>query len=162
EHTYHVSNICDDTDNACAPPNRYGSIPSPETKNWSLPWLNDFRQNVQDKGIFNAPDAVVALTVECNSPIVAHVSVRNIGASGLPKGVQAGVFVTPGDVQVGTVTTTYALLPGQTQTLDVTLSPPASSTNTFYAKILVDPAKPTFHECNANNDQSPNAIASCV
>jgi len=162
EHTYHVSNICDDTDTACASPNKYGSIPSPETKNWTLPWLNDFRQNVQDKGIFNAPDAVVDLNVDCASPVLAHVAVRNIGEAGLPAGVQAGVFVTPGDVQVGTVTTTYPLLPGQAQTLDVSLVAPAMPSSTFYAKILVDPKMPKFHECNAGNDQSPNVTAPCV
>ncbi len=35
EHTYHVSNICDDLDHACAPPNVYGSIPKAETENWT-------------------------------------------------------------------------------------------------------------------------------
>lgn len=162
EHTYHVTNICDDSDNACAAPNVYGSIPKNENKNWTLSWLNDFRQNVQDKGIFNAPDAVVSLAIDCNSPVAAHVSVRNIGQSGLPAGVEADVFVTPGDVAVGKVTTTYGLLPGQTQTLDVTLSAPATTQDTFYAKILVDPKTPKFHECREDNDRSGPVKASCV
>jgi hypothetical protein len=162
EHTYHVTNICDDSDNACASPNVYGSIPTPETLNWSLPWLNDFRQNVQDKGIFNAPDAVVALEVACSTPVVAEVSIRNIGQAALPAGVTAGVFVTPGDVQVGIVTTTLALLPGQTQTLPATLTAPATTTATFYAKILIDPNNPKFHECRADNDQSGNVQAACA
>ncbi len=162
EHTYHVSNICDDTDNACSGPNVYGSIPKNETSNWTLPWLNDFRQNVQDKGIFNAPDAVVSMTAECVTPVIAHVSVRNIGQSGLPAGVVVGVFVTPGDVQVGTATTTIGLLPGQTQTLTVNLSAPATSSDTLYAKILIDPKNPTFHECREDNDQSAPVKAPCV
>jgi hypothetical protein len=162
EHTYHVSNICDDSDNACGPPNIYGTIPSPETKNWTLPWLNDFRQNVQDNGIFNAPDAVVSMYADCTLPVVAHVSVRNIGQAGLPPGVNAGVFVTQGDTQVGEVTTTYELLPGQTQTLDVTLSAPAVKSSQLYALILIDPKNPTFHECNASNDQSATVTPQCT
>ena len=96
------------------------------------------------------------------NPVVAHVSVRNIGQAGLPIGVKAGVFIVAGDVQVGTVTTTQPLLPGQTQTLDVTLSSPASSSDSYYAKIIIDPLHPTFHECRTDNDQSANVLPSCV
>jgi hypothetical protein len=162
EHTYHVTNICDNTDNACPGPNVYGSIPKGETKNWTVSYLNDFRQNVQDKGIFNAPDPVVALAVDCTNPVVAHVEVRNIGAAGLPTGIDVGVFVTPGDVQVGKVTTTYGLLPGQTQALDVTLMAPATMQSTFYAKILVDPMNPKFHSCHTNDEQSGNVTPKCT
>jgi hypothetical protein len=161
EHTYHVTNICDDSDNACPAPNVYGSIPTPETPNISLSYLNDFRQNVQDKGIFDAPDAVVALAVSCTSPVVAQVSVRNIGQAQLPAGVNAGVYVTPGDMQVGMVTTTVPLLPGQTQTLTVTLTAPATMGSTLYAKVIIDPNNPTFHECRTDNDQSDNVMPSC-
>jgi hypothetical protein len=160
EHTYHVTNVCDDTDNACSGANTYGSIPTPETMNWTLPWLNDFRQNVQDKGIFDAPDAVVALSATCASPVVAHVEVRNIGQSGLPSGVNVGIFA--GGAQVAQTTTTVALLPGQTQPLDVTLPASVSQQATLYAQILVDPAHPTFHECNGSNDTSPSVTPTCV
>jgi hypothetical protein len=160
EHSYHVTNICDDTDNACPAPNVYGSIPTPETPNISVSYLNDFRQNVQDKGIFNAPDAVTALTVSCATPPLAQVSVRNIGQAALPAGVSAGVYLAPAGTPVGTVTTTIALLPGQTQTLPVTLMAPASSTSTLYANIII-PANPTFHECRTDNNQSANVMAAC-
>jgi hypothetical protein len=160
EHTYHVTNVCDDTDNACSGANVYGSIPTPETMNWTVPYLNDFRQNVQDKGIFNAPDAVVALAADCSSPVVAHVEVRNIGQSGLAKGVNVGVFAA--GAQVAETTTTIALLPGQTQELDVTLPASVSQQATLYAQILIDPLHPTFHECNENNDTSPNVTPTCV
>ena len=162
EHTYHVTNVCDDTDNACPAPNKYGSIPTPETKNWTLPWLNDFRQNVQDKGIFNAPDAVVSLVVDCVQPPIAHVSVRNIGQAGLPAGVEADVYMQGDATKVGSVVTTYALLPGQTQTLDATLAAPAVSHGSFTAQIYVDPTNPKFHECNANNDTSIKVTPSCA
>ena len=162
EHTYHVSNVCDDTDNACPAPNVYGSIPTPEPKNWTLPWLNDFRQNVQDKGIFNAPDAVVALTVDCATPPNATVAVRNIGQAGLPTGVEADVYLTPGNTKVGKVLTTYPLLPGQTQSLSVKLSAPATGSGTYYAQIYNSPTTPKFHECNPNNDTSANVMSHCA
>lgn len=162
EHTYHVSNVCDDTDTACSAPNVYGSIPSPEPKNWTLPWLNDFRQNVQDKGIFNAPDAVVSISVDCGSPPTATVSVRNIGQAGLPPGVEADVYLLPAKTKVGKVLTTYGLLPGQTQTLTTQLSAPASSSGLYDAAIYVDPTMPKFHECNPNNDTSASVMAHCA
>lgn len=163
EHTYHVTNICDDRDQACAAPNTYGSIPNGETSNWTVPWLNDFRQNVQGAGIFDAPDAVVALAVDCTTPVVAHVSVRNIGQSGLPAGVNAAVFAkrSPTDVQVGTTTTTIPLLPSQTQELPVTLAAGATDSDAFYAKIVVDPTHPGFHECRTDNDQSATVSPVC-
>jgi hypothetical protein len=161
EHTYHVTNVCDDTDNACAAPNTYGSIPSPETMNWTLPWLNDFRQNVQDQGIFNAPDGVVLMSADCTSPVVAHVDVRNIGQSGLPSGVNVGVFVAP-STQVAEATTTTALLPGQTTELNITLPASVSDTATLYAQIIIDPAHPTFQECTTANNTSPSVTPTCV
>ncbi len=164
EHTYHVSNICDDRDSACDAPNVYGSIPKVEKKNWGLPWLDNFRQNVQDKGLFDAPDATVSLTVDCSSPVVGHVQVRNIGLSGLPAGVDVGLFTRDGstDTQVGSGTTTHALFPGQTESINITVTAGVSSKAAFVAKILIDPNAPKFHECRADNDESPVASASCV
>jgi len=165
EHTYHVSNICDDSDSACDAPNVYGSIPKVEKKNWNVKWLNNFRQNVQDKGIFNAPDAVVSLTVTCSNPVDAVVAVRNIGLASLPPGVN--VIVYKGSVaaanQVGTATTSHTLLPGQTEQLTVIV--PAgmgSSKDTYIAQINNPPTMPTFQECNPNNDTSNPATANCV
>ena len=160
EHTYHVTNVCDDTDNACTAPNTYGSIPTPEVENWTLPWLNDFRQNVQDVGIFNAPDAVVAMTLDCSGS--AAVTVRNIGQAGLPSGVVANVYVAGTTTQVGSVTTTYGLLPGQSQTLPVTVTPASAAQGALFAQIYDDPAAPTFHECNASNDTSTSVTAVCA
>jgi hypothetical protein len=165
EHTYHVSNVCDDRDSACDAPNVYGSIPKTEKQNWTLPWLNNFRQNVQDKGLFDAPDATVSLAVPCSSPLNATVSVRNLGLASLPANVNVGVFVKkmPMDVMVGTASTTSALFPGQTSVLDVPLdTSQASTSDTFYAKILIDPNNVTFHQCREDNDQSADVVPNCV
>ncbi len=103
-HTYHVTNIADD-----------GSIPPAETANWTLPWLNNFRQNVQEEGIFDAPDATVVLAVECTDPLTFHVVLRNLGQAILPEGVKLGIFALgaqPGEeVLLATITISVALFP---------------------------------------------------
>jgi hypothetical protein len=163
EHSYHVSNICDDRDSACDAPNVYGSIPKAEKKNWLVPWLDNFRQNVQDQGVFDAPDATVALSVECSAPVVAHVDVRNVGMASLPAGVDVGVYERDNgvDTLVGTVKTSHPLFPGQTESIAVTLDPKASQNSTFVAKILVDPQNPTFHQCRDDNDESLAVTTHC-
>jgi hypothetical protein len=163
QHTYHVSNICDDRDSACSGTNSYGAIPKHETPNWSLPWLNNFRQNVQDKGLFNAPNATVSLSVECAQPVVLHPTVRNLGMAGLPAGVNVGVYLVAGGSQslLGMVTTTKPLMPGQGEQLSLTTNS-AAPTDNFIATIIIDPANPTFHECKADDDSSPMVTASCI
>lgn len=165
QHTYHVSNICDDRDSACDAPNVYGSIPKVEKKNWTLPWLNNFRQNVQDKGLFDAPDATLALSVDCTNPVILHVQVRNIGLASLPAGVDVGLFKRANgtDTQVGATATTHTLFPGQTEELVVSVDQSmATNKDQFIAKILIDPQNPKFHECREDNNESDLANAHCV
>jgi hypothetical protein len=165
QHTYHVSNVCDDRDTACSAPNVYGSIPTVEKSNWTLPWLNNFRQNVQDKGLFDAPDATVSINVDCADPVVVHASVRNVGLSSLPTGAEVDVYKKSAgaDVLVGSATTTHALFPGQTEELAVTVDgTKATKADSFFAVILVDTVNPKFHECREDNNQSQVVKASCV
>jgi hypothetical protein len=165
EHTYHVSNICDDRDTACAAPNTYGSIPKSEKSNWTLPWLNNFRQNVQDKGIFDAPNATIGIDVPCADPLAATVSVRNAGLASLPAGVPFGVYRTANgnDTLLITGQTTHALFPSQTeiQTLVIPAGM-AAKTDTFVAQIIIDPQNPTFHECHEDDDRSLPVTPACV
>ena len=160
EHAYHVTNTCDSADDACVAPNVYGSVPQNETSNWTLPWLDNFRQNVQQKGLFDAPDAIVSLSAACVSPIVLTVGVKNVGLAKLPAGVSVNVVTLPGNTSVGTVITTHPLTPGQTQELPLTTTITDEMTQ-FQASIVIDPVNPTFHECNTNNDTSAVATPSC-
>lgn len=165
QHAYHVSNICDNRDSACVAPNTYGSIPKVEQKNWTLPWLNNFRQNVQDKGLFDAPDATISLTVDCTAPAVLHAFVRNIGLASLPPGAEVGFYKkTPnGDVQVGLLATTHALFPGQTEELIVSVDPAVGNNKDQYvARVLIDPVNPKFHECREDNNESAVVTANCI
>lgn len=163
QHTYHVSNVCDDRDSACVAPNVYGSIPKNEKKNWTVPWLNTFRQNVQDKGIFDAPDAIVSLSARCSTPVLLSASLRNAGLSSLPAGVEVGLYdKTKGDVLLGSVKSTKILFPGQTEVLDFSVDATMGGRDdTYYAKVVVDPKKPLFHECREDNDKSAEVQPAC-
>lgn len=163
-HTYHVSNICDDRDSACDPPNVYGDVPQFERENWMLPWLNNFRQNVQDAGIFDAPDATLSLSIPCASPLTATVSLRNQGLASLPAGVEVAVYqkAAPMDVLVGQGPSSHPLFPGQTEVFDLVLDPTATTDDTFYAVIVIDPNNPTFHQCREDNDRSADVKPACA
>ncbi len=167
QHTYHVTNICDNRDTACNAPNVYGIIPPKERPNWLVSWLNNFRQNVQDKGIFDAPDATVAIKVDCTSPVKLHAYVRNWGLALLPAKVEAGFYVLKGGTThtlLGKAKTKKALWPGQVEVLTYTAkaSDKVNVNDSFYARILIDPANPTFKECKNNNNQSPATKAQCL
>lgn len=156
QHTYHVSNICDNRDSACDPPNLYGTIPQHEKANWLVSWLNSFRQNVQDSGLFDAPDATVVLVADCVDPVVLHAFVRNLGAAILPAGVTVGLYVHRGgqDTLLTTLLTDTPLFPGQSQELVyvTTAQDGVSTTDLFVARIEIDPQSPTFHECREDNN----------
>lgn len=91
-----------------------------------------------------------------------RVSVRNEGLAPLPAGVVVGVYRVDGDVQMGTVVTSQALLAGQTQVLEMMVPEGmADASNSFVGRILVDPMSPTFNECREDNNESEPAQAFC-
>jgi len=103
--------------------------------------------------------------VKANGRLLDADNVRNLGLASLPAGVNVGVFVKKagGDVQVGAGTTPSALFPGQTAVLSIAVDPTkATQTDTFYAKLIIDPMNPTFHECNTMNDQSADVKVMCA
>ena len=83
-----------------APHARRPTIPKSETKNWTLSLLDDFRQNVQDKGVFNAPQrrGGADRRLPHSRPRARHRAEH--GEAGVPAGIDIGVFVTKGDVLV--------------------------------------------------------------
>ncbi|MBW2464156.1 MAG: VCBS repeat-containing protein [Deltaproteobacteria bacterium] len=164
QHAYHVTNTCDDRDSACDPARGYGAIPERQQENWSVPWLNNFRQNVQDEGIFDAPDATVTLRAVCSMPVTLVASVQNLGRAVLPTGVVVGFYQREGgvDTMLGTDMTTGALFPGQAA--EVSFEAPAGVpvTGTFVAKIEIDAAMPTFRECDGSNNESDEVTPFCL
>ena len=84
QHGYHVSNISE-----------LGRVPRVEEPNWLDPQLNNFRQNVQTSGLFNAPDLTVSLdagTWECPMAFNFQITARNEGSLGLPAGVLISLY----------------------------------------------------------------------
>ncbi|MDQ3033401.1 MAG: hypothetical protein M3Y87_13365 [Myxococcota bacterium] len=163
QHTYHVTNVEED-----------GRIPAREVANWTVPALNNFRQNVQPDGLFDAPDLVladlIATTRACPSAIQISARVVNRGAAGAPAGVPVTFYRVEGATRtaIGRTTTTRPLLPGESER--VTLTPdfpvPAGMERvTFqFVAVLNDPSDmplETLHECRDENNESAPAEATC-
>lgn len=166
QHAYHVTNICDDRDSACDPALPYGAIPLRERDNWRLPWLNNFRQNVLESGIFDAADATVELRVTCSMPAELVATVRNLGRAILPEGVSVELFQREGSVEssLGTVTTLRPIFPGRVEELRFVAAsvPSPQPTDVFFARISNPSAAPTFRECDTTNDESADVSPSCL
>jgi hypothetical protein len=162
QHAYSVSNVCDGKDGACDGSETYGAIPQAAKDNWMLPWLNNFRQNVQESGIFDAPDATVDLEIMCSTPVLAKVAVRNAGFAPLPAGVMVEVRLSSGGAALGTVTTTEMLLPGQTQLLQVEVGDALSDASDGYVAEITDVGAAANIECRPENNTSDEAKANCI
>ena len=61
------------------------------------------------------------------------------------------------------VISTLSLFPGQTEKLVFSVPvADGSTTDTYQARIFVDPVKPTFRECRDDNNTSGEVKASCA
>jgi hypothetical protein len=159
QHAYSVTNVCDQRDAACAPNASYGTVPATMVTNWQQPWLNNFRQNVQDKGLFDAPDAIVSLTASCGSPVGLTVSLRNAGPAALPAGVEVELLREDGNFLLGSVTTTAPL--GGGQTVKLAFDVPnglGGGSDRYYARI---PTGQAFRECREGNNESSHVQPPC-
>ncbi|HJL14307.1 MAG TPA: hypothetical protein RMH99_01555 [Sandaracinaceae bacterium LLY-WYZ-13_1] len=115
QHAYHVTNVT-----------AAGEIPRVEMDNWSTPGLNNYRQNVQGEGVFNAPDLkVLALEVildGCPETATLRARITNEGNLGAPSGVPVSFYTgTPSmrGTLLGTEPTAVALLPGETTVVEL-------------------------------------------
>jgi outer membrane protein assembly factor BamB len=111
QHAYHVTNVSED-----------GRVEVPQRANWREPHLNNYRQNVQGEGLFNAPNlVVVSIEVdlsECNDALRLVVRVENRGSRGVPAGVAVALYDATGGgapARVAVQATQTALLPGGTE-----------------------------------------------
>lgn len=131
--SYHVSNV-----------ERDGAIPVTEPDNWRTAGLNNYRQNVQGEGVFNAPNlrATLDVVTQCTSRTVTlSAVVRNVGSRGVAPGVVVQFYKTaPGNrVLVGEEHTQTALLPGGYERVAVVLADVESGT-TLGFEVVVDGA----------------------
>lgn len=146
QHTYHVTNA-----------GSSGLTPAMESNNWEQPELNNYRQNVQGEGAFNAPDLQVDLSVGTSTcldemfEIIA--TVRNVGSIGVPAGIDVSLFSgtdASGDL-VSTQQTPAPLLPGGSVDILWQVDAPGGMPLDFF--VLVD---------NPDGDPTAGAVAECV
>lgn len=160
QHSYHVTNV-----------EASGAIPVRENDSWSGDGLNNYRQNVQGAGVFNAPDLSVAglsvNTSSCPSAITIQAQIANTGSLGVDTGVPVGFYqgVLPDGVLLGFDTTTVPLLPGQSETLFMEFSPPLGDIGPWDFYVTVDDEAAGLSlslECGENNNEGSVGAAKCV
>ena len=149
QHSYHVTNISED-----------GTIPASEPPNWAIEGLNNYRQNVQPSGLFDAPDLVVRelrySDALCGAlgQLDVYLLLGNDGAQGVEAGVSYEVFAAAGEARelVASGTTTERLLPGQTVSLTFDWSVPAGmQASGFTLEATID-ADMQHNECKEDNN----------
>ena len=158
QHTYHVTNIDED-----------GRIPPKEDRNWDNPHLNNFRQNVQPGGLFDAPDLLgTPGQITCGNKITASVKVQNQGAARVAPGVNITLYVVDpvkGNVALQTVQTKTDIYPSQSETVAFSLPTPKEyqkKTITLFVRVDDDgTGKGKCNECNENNNKVSLGSVKC-
>ncbi|NMC68850.1 MAG: VCBS repeat-containing protein [Myxococcales bacterium] len=154
QHTYHVTNVEEN-----------GTVPRAERRNWTVPGLNNFRQNVQPEGLFAAPDLVVARVVVDERGCADHLGlaawITNRGAAGAPAGIPVAFYEgdpSAGGVLLGVVPTPTPILPGAS--VRVALDAPVGEARvgeTIRYWVVVDDdgtgaPSGAMHECRDDNN----------
>jgi hypothetical protein len=150
QHTYHVTNSTST-----------GLTPPVLSNNWEEPRLNNYRQNFQGSGVFNAPDLEVNLSVglanclEMEYEVIA--TIRNTGSIGVPAGINVSLYRGTNAMGqlVSTQPTVVPLLPGA-QT-NISWLEQTTPTGTDYFVVVDDVA--AVAECIEDNN---TALASAV
>jgi hypothetical protein len=144
QHTYHVTNATS-----------AGNVPAVEADNWTTSGLNNYRQNAQGAGVFNAADLTVSAGVSlslCGSAIELLATVRNEGSLGAPAGITVTFYQGTDNTgtQIGSVVTTVPLLPGESETVSLLQTAPAAITD-YYIEINATGAV-IVPECDTTNN----------
>jgi hypothetical protein len=149
QHAYSVTNIEED-----------GTVPRAPQRNWTVPGLNNFRQNKQPGLEFAAADAIVTVTGSCvNGGVDYRITVRNIGEAPLPPGVRVELVATPATAPqtlVGFVTTRSL---GPTQAETFAFSAP-QSIGSLPVVARVNPG--AVRECRTGNNESSPPTVGCI
>ncbi|MDC0667849.1 hypothetical protein [Nannocystis radixulma] len=159
QHTYHVTG----TTSA-------GNVPAMEQDNWTTVGLNNYRQNVQGEGVFNAPDLTVELSIGlgfCAEQLELIATVRNEGALGVPAGVAVDFY--QGQDATGTLlsdmtsVTTIPLLPGGSEKIKLLVqAPPGDMTADYYVEVdAASQGDGAILECNEDNNSDLTTAAAC-
>jgi hypothetical protein len=160
QHGYSVTNVTED-----------GQIPRVPATNWTRSRLNNFRQNVQPGGLFDAPDFVVRSIsrLDCDeSQFVLAIVVGNDGSLSVPPGILTHVVVTSDDgrlFDLGTAATSGWLLPGQSEQLEaVFVIPDGPSIGAIVVSATADEdgmGGQQYNECDDENNAAISNPLSC-
>jgi FG-GAP-like repeat len=157
EHAYHITNVAED-----------GTIPKAEIANWTVPGLDNFRQNKQPGGEFSAPDLVVALTPACVIQEGLVATVRNVGQAAAPAGVTVGFYegAPPSGKLLGQAQTLKVLYSAESEIVVLPLASPdpalPNGMQTAYAKVDDTAAPhPSWTECRTDNNTSAPVFVKC-
>jgi hypothetical protein len=160
QHSYHVTNV-----------EASGRIPANENDSWSGSGLNNYRQNVQGEGVFNAPDLSVAgLSIDlrsCPSHIGIRAQIANSGSLGVAADVPVGFYrgTLPNGELLGFVNTSVALLPGQSETLLLQFTPDPGDIGPWDFYVTVDDEAAGLSltlECAESNNEGSIGAARCI
>jgi hypothetical protein len=160
QHAYSVTNVTED-----------GQIPRRPLPNWASSRLNNFRQNVQPGGLFDAPDFVVReiVRLDCDdTQYTLQVVVGNDGSLSVPAGILTHIVVTTTDgrdFDLGAVPTTGWLLPGQSETHEVVFEiPDGPEVTGITVSAHVDDdgmGGQQYNECDDDNNIARSNPISC-
>jgi hypothetical protein len=157
QHAYSVTNI---TEN--------GQVPREPEVNWLNPRLNNFRQNVQPSGLFDAPDLQITAIelIECvvTGVLRLAITVTNRGALGVGPGIAVNVQATPdggSTMDLGVHRTTMTLAPGRSEVIQVTWDLGAAfEFPTFTVRAIADDdgaGAGAYNECHEDDNELVSA-----
>ena len=165
QHAYSVTNVCDGIDDALCPGtvNRPGAIPSGRVDNWRRDYLNNYRQNVQGEGLFNAPDLVVSQgSGVCEDDHVTLTFIAsNQGSRGVIEGLPVALYLVEGgqETLIDVVLSDDLMAPGSRLEFtydwyDAPISAGDGQQMEVIARINDDgTGQRSFRECNEENNE---------
>lgn len=169
QHAYHVTNVCDGVDDSLCPGriNKPGAIPIGQKNNWEMSYMNNFRQNVQGEGLFNAPDLEISnAKTDCDGQgLRLRLTIANRGTRGVLAGVNVAVWITIDGVEqyLTTLTTTQDLPPGGRETIEYDWpDAPSPSGQEISIRAVADSdelGNAQHNECHEDNNEISNAIS---
>jgi hypothetical protein len=148
QHAYHVTNVGDDG----------LSIPVRQQPHYADPKTNNFRMNSMGTVDYSAPDLqvdpardVTVQTASCPAALTVRVRIWNRGTSLVAPGVPVAIYAA-GSTPIATAATKGAIVPGQSETVVLAVSPgPTSATDLRVAVNDDGTGQPIVGECRADN-----------
>ena len=146
QHSYHVTNINND-----------GSVPEVEADSWGANGFNNYRQSTQGKASYNAVDLQVSLSASissCPGTLSLVATVKDDGSLGVASGVVVSFYkgTAPTGTYLGSRSTTKALLPGASETLQLDVPNPDTEAD-YYVVVDADQGgESKINECIETNN----------